>query len=310
MTRTIFIFIASLLLLFPLVYAVGEISVQDQLLFCTPFLLILGIPHGAIDNVLYLRKKQDQNLRFIGIYLFVIALNVAVWLILPQLAYVLFLLLSAYHFGQSQFSHYLKKPKTKHLIIYLSWGLSVLSGLIFFNLHEIHLIMNDFSEFDQFRALHESNLMTGVFYSSTAITSLSLVLFTTKKLIKVETLVMESLVLVLILASFYLLPFIIGFSLYFVILHSLKVLREEYGFLIEEKDVKSVIGFTKLVAPFTLFSLFGIALLFGMIYFEIISLPYGYLLLIVISSITLPHVFVMNRFYDQLFSRKVFRKFI
>ncbi len=310
MTRTIFIFIASLLIAFPLVYAAGDISVKDQLLLCTPFLLILGIPHGAIDNVLYLRKKQDQNLRFIGIYLLVIALNVAIWLIIPQLAYVLFLLLSAFHFGQSQFSHYLKKPKVKHLIIYISWGLSVLSGLVYLNLQEIHMIMNEFSEFDQFRTLHETSLMAAIFFGSTAVTIITLLLFTGKKLINTETLIMESLVLSLILVSFYLLPLIIGFSLYFVILHSLKVLREEYGFLIEEKDVLSILDFTKLVAPFTLFSLFGIGILFAMIHFKIIDLPYGYLLLIVISSITLPHVFVMNRFYDQLFSRKIFRKFI
>ncbi|MFT4970702.1 MAG: hypothetical protein ACI9O4_002463, partial [Chitinophagales bacterium] len=67
-----------------------------------------------------------------------------------------------------------------------------------------------------------------------------------------------------------------------------------------EKEVHSFLNFMKLLSPFTLVSIAGIAMLFALIYLNILKLSYGYLLLMVISSITLPHVFVMNSFYNLL----------
>ncbi len=115
---------------------------------------------------------------------------------------------------------------------------------------------------------------------------------------------MEFLVISLILICFYLLPFLIGFSIYFIILHSLKVLKEEYHFLVAEKQIGSIFKFVQLISPFTLFSVGGILVLFGLIYLEFIPFSYGYCLLIAISSITLPHVFVMNDFYMLPFNKR------
>ncbi|MFT7032375.1 MAG: Brp/Blh family beta-carotene 15,15'-monooxygenase, partial [Cyclobacteriaceae bacterium] len=130
-----------------------------------------------------------------------------------------------------------------------------------------------------------------------------------KKALEVEALLMEILVIVLILICFYLMPLLIGFTLYFVILHSFKVLREEYKFLNSEREVRSIGHFIMMVAPFTLFSIAGIAFLFALNYFNFLSLSYGYILLIAISSITLPHIFVMDRFYNLLFNKGFYKKF-
>ena len=116
---------------------------------------------------------------------------------------------------------------------------------------------------------------------------------------------MELLVLSLVLICFFLMPLLIGFTLYFVILHSFKVLREEFNFLLSDQKVHSFKSFMAMITPFTLLSIFGIAFLFGLIYFDIFNMSYGYCLLIVISSITLPHVFVMDNFYGLLFKRKL-----
>lgn len=310
MTKAIFFFISFLLLLVPLLTYTGEVSTSHQLIFTTPFLLLFGIPHGAIDNVLYLRNNKIKNTRFITIYLILIASNVAVWVFMPTIAYVLFLLLSAYHFGQSQFTHYFDKQPISHKLLYIFWGVSILSGLLHFNIQEIHLIMSQYSEFATFSPLHQAADMMYLFVSSTAVTLGFIVYLTVKDYLTIENMVMELLVISLILISFYLLPFLIGFSIYFIILHSFKVLKEEYHFLDSEKEISSVYNFIQLITPFTLLSIFGILFLFGLIYFNVITISYGYCLLIVISSITLPHVFVMNTFYKLLFKNKKSPEFV
>jgi Brp/Blh family beta-carotene 15,15'-monooxygenase len=305
MTRAIFAFIASILLFMPVIYQAGEISIATQLAICTPFLLFLGIPHGAIDNVLYIRDKNISNFKFIGIYLTIIAANIGLWLVMPVLAYVLFLILSAYHFGQSQFSHYFKSQPPLTKALFSLWGLTILSALVYFNMEEVYTIMANSSEFNQFAGVHGQTFMR-YFFAASFISTIGILIYKSiVKIISIETLLMELLVLSLILICFFLMPLLIGFTLYFVILHSFKVLREEFNYLKSERKVDSVKSFTAIITPFTLLSIFGIAFLFGMIYFDFLQISYGYCLLIVISSITLPHVFVMDNFYDLLFKRKV-----
>ena len=300
MSKAIFIFIASLLLLLPLVLSEGGISSSTQMLLCLPFILFIGIPHGAIDNLLYLREQKLNNTQFIAIYLTVVLGNVVLWMIFPVCAYLIFLLISAYHFGQSQFAHYFEKTDISKKLLAFSWGLSLLSALVYFNIEEIQLIMLEDEHFAIFDLVHQTQHMHYLFIASSGITLSVMVFLTLKKAIKKEFFLLETLVFSLILLSFEVMPFLIGFTLYFVILHSLKVLNEEYQFLSIKNEVGSWKDFIVLLTPLTLFSFAGIALVFLLIHFDLLDLSYGYCLLIIISSITLPHVFVMNRFY-QLF---------
>lgn len=307
MTKAIFIFLASLLILVPIILNYGYIPIATQLLICAPFILFLGIPHGAIDNILYRKNHSVNNTLFIGVYLLIIAINVVLWFAVPIVAYCVFLTISAYHFGQSQFSHYLGKQALISKMIYLFWGLTILAGLLFFNATEIVQINNEQPQFAEINALFTENFIGLLFVSSTILT-LGLLFFSKiKQVLSLENLLMELLVLGLILVSFYLLPLLIGFTLYFVILHSYKVLSEEFRFLKSEATVKSALEFIYLVAPLTLLSFFGIAFLFVLIYLDILAMTYGFCLLIVISSITLPHVFVMHQFYDLLFSKQFYQ---
>ncbi len=308
MTRPIFIFISSLLVLAPIVIASGMVSPSIQLIFCMPFILLLGIPHGAIDNVLYINKKKLSQTKFISIYLLFVGLNVLLWVIKPDFAYVAFLLLSAYHFGQSQFSHYLKNSGLINKSLYLFWGIAILSALVFFNLEEIGLIMNDYKDFAAFYNVHDETVMRYIFGSSTIITLLLLAYLTIARTLRFETLMMELFLLAAVFVCFYFMPLLVGFTLYFVILHSLKVLREEFSFLAIERKGFSVREFIKLVAPFTMLSIFGIGFLFALIALEFLQLSYGYVFLIIVSSITLPHAFVMNRFYNILSFRGINRQ--
>ncbi|MFT5071770.1 MAG: Brp/Blh family beta-carotene 15,15'-monooxygenase [Chitinophagales bacterium] len=300
MTKAAFLFISSVLILLPFILNAGEVDMRMQMLICLPLLLLLGIPHGAIDHVLYLRKNKDKNTQFVIVYLVIVGLNILLWLVLPSIAYIVFLLISAYHFGQSQFSHYLQNQAISHKAVYLFWGLALLSGFIYFNLAEIQGLTKNLDEFAAFAPIHQRTLILGIFLSTGVVTLLLLIYLVQQNILRLEQVFMEFFEMALILICFYLMPLLIGFTLYFIILHALKVLREEYEFLHAEKEVHSFLNFMKLLSPFTLVSIAGIAMLFALIYLNILKLSYGYLLLMVISSITLPHVFVMNSFYNLL----------
>lgn len=297
MTKSIFIFIAALLLSFPLTKLYGEFTIVDQLLFSFPLILILGLPHGAIDNVLFLRNTNEGNTKFILVYMMMVGAYISLWLLSPTTAYVLFLLFSAYHFGQSQFSHYVKKSSSMIKLLNFSWGISLLSGLVYFNLKDIMEISRSIS-FINIHELHNKGVMLWLLLISSSVVIMLLVHLTLKGILTIETFAMELLVLFLIQVCFILMPIFVGFTLYFVVLHSLKVLQEEYSFLFKVKSRASLMKFLKLLAPLSILSILGTLALFGLIYFELLPISYGYLFLIIISSITFPHIFVMEKFYS------------
>lgn len=98
-----------LLMLLLLVCLLLQMLAPDSLSIVAPLLLVggllfPGIPHGAVDHLL---AGQPQPLpRFIGYYLLVMLLVVALWWIFPALGLTGFLLYSAWHFGQTDFRHW------------------------------------------------------------------------------------------------------------------------------------------------------------------------------------------------------------
>jgi hypothetical protein len=123
-------------------------------------------------------------------------------------------------------------------------------------------------------------------------------LFIYKK-IKIERLLSEFFLLFLIHVTFYLFPFIIGFTLYFVVLHSLKVMQDEIEFFKKDNPEFSFLDFLKLLAPYSMLSIFFTTILLLLSYYSYIPYSIPFLSIIIISVITLPHAIVMNIFYNE-----------
>lgn len=66
-------------------------------------LLLIGIPHGAVDHLL--KKDSKPLIYFIAKYLLIMGLNFCMWIISPILALTLFIIYSSYHFGESELEH-------------------------------------------------------------------------------------------------------------------------------------------------------------------------------------------------------------
>lgn len=67
-------------------------------------LALVGIPHGALDEVIELKKQPSMSRWwFYARYLTIIAVVMALWHVLPAAGLLIFLIYSAYHFGQTDF---------------------------------------------------------------------------------------------------------------------------------------------------------------------------------------------------------------
>jgi len=300
MTRSLFIFLSCILLLLPFIGMAGMVSISTQLFVCFPFILLLGIPHGAIDNILYRRTSSISNTNFIVTYLGLIGANVLLWILWPAMAYALFLIISAYHFGQSEFSHLITHQGVLSRTLYFFWGVTVLSSLIFLNHSEIAAVTPAYAELESIAVIHNLTLIRNILGVGIVMTTALIAVHYRAGFLSMESILMEILVVGAIMVVFYLLPLLIGFTVYFVIMHSVKVLREEYLVLKDSKMIRDVTGFIKMLLPLTIFSILGLLLLWMVVQMELIQTSYGYIVMISVSAITFPHVFVMNRFYRTI----------
>ena len=135
-----FILLAFIYALSLVYHAVDEITVNQQIIFCVALISIFGIPHGSIDHVLYKAKMKSSNLFFYSFYFGLIFVYVLLWLFFPLVSFIFFLILSAFHFGESQFENFeVKKDMFKYLLFF-TYGVYVLSTLIYFNIGDLNIL--------------------------------------------------------------------------------------------------------------------------------------------------------------------------
>jgi len=216
----------------------------------------------------------------------------------PIISLVIFLLLSSYHFGESQLVDYSFAFKKR--IIYLFWGFALLSTLIFYNNNELLSLSNQFIDTQFFSQVFNILIFKYIFYSSNAII-ISLLIFENYKLsISNQQLMNEIFLLILIHITFYLFPIIISFTLYFIFLHSIKVLKQEFDYLKSLQSDLNLFKFIKLLYPHTLLSIIFLAIFLLLMNFGYINISVFLFSIIGISVITLPHAIIMTNFYNEI----------
>ena len=74
---------------------------------------------------------------------------------------------------------------------------------------------------------------------------------------------------------------------------------QEYQFLKSDSDLFDFIDFIKVLAPYSLLSIFFTALIILLSYWSFIPYSIPLVSIIIISVITLPHAIVMHIFYNE-----------
>ena len=76
----------------------------EPIILCLFLILILGISHGALDNIkgkkLLKLFGYKSSFSFYLVYILISFLIITLWLIFPNIVLFLFLIVAAYHFGK------------------------------------------------------------------------------------------------------------------------------------------------------------------------------------------------------------------
>lgn len=267
-----------------------------EIFLCSFLIGTFGIAHGAIDNHLYGFKNAAENYKFIIIYVLVAILFALVWYIQSDTAFSIFLLISAYHFGQSQFADFANKVRLIDRLFFISWGSSLLFAFLYFNQSSLtQSYLTGQMDVNALKFLIDYALYGLIVSSALLVLFFSVYLYL--KQLSIQRLLIELYQLFIISVVFFLASPLLGFTMYFVILHAVRVLFHEFNFLNEKNSSFSIFKFFKLLLPFTILSIAGLGVFAALIsYFELsISIPF--LAIIFISCLTVPHSLVMDLFY-------------
>jgi Brp/Blh family beta-carotene 15,15'-monooxygenase len=300
MNKISFIFLSTFLIFVSISAGLEAIDPTFQLLGALILIAFLGIPHGAIDHIIFLEDNSTAKpMHFYVFYFGLMGLYILSWLTFPMLSLILFLLVSAYHFGQSQFSELSLNQSLAHHMLYFAWGCSILCGLILYNMDAILSLASLSPDMLYLSAVFNKSMLSILLPASSILTIFLLIIISGKNQISSERFFFEIYLLFLIHVCFYILPPIVGFTLYFVILHSFKVLSEEFRYLQLRRNNFSLRAFIKLLLPFTLISIVGGGVMMFFAYHQLIGISNGLLVFVLISVLTLPHSVVMDNFYQK-----------
>ena len=298
MNKFSFLYLVFVYLLGSIYTLQSNITIEHQIIGSFLLIALIGIPHGAIDNVILQSEYKITKFKFYSLYLLSIFSYTLMWIILPFYAFILFLIISAYHFGESQLVNHLTKIKYKKLI-YLLWGVALISTLFYYNQLELSNLFYSNSDTKNLIYIFNSNIIEYIFFSSNSILIGYLVYLSIYRNVSKNEMNQELFQIFLIHITFYLFPIIISFTLYFVFLHSLKALTQEFKYLNQKVEKTSVIKFIKILFPHSFISLLFVSFLIILSQKNFIDVSELLLLIISISVITLPHAIVMTKFYEN-----------
>lgn len=255
----------------------------EWMIFIGVFLLV-GIPHGSLDHLIYHERKKPKNLMaFFLRYILVILLYLVLWLLFPIFSMIIFLIISAYHFGQT---HFIREENTIYSpLLFLSLGGFYLSLILWSDFENTQAILSEIVDVNKWYQAGKLIVVTTFLVASI----LMLINFSIKKIF----LIVEMLALGALL---YYLPLLLSFVVYFGFWHSLPSMEIEFERLTAHLTSGKIKWFVQRVFPLTAISVLGITLV---VFVSSKWLSEGesiLLFFILISLISAPHIWVMDKF--------------
>lgn len=290
-------FLALLLgLMLAIAHSLVQVDASFDMLYCVSLMVLIGIPHGGLDHLIAEQySKAEQKLfllwRFLLGYVIQMGVYGLLWMIFPSLSLLIFLLISAWHFGESDLH-----PAPKHLLwrlVQMNWGSII---LLFILLREPLFtadLLSRISRGDEvvLQVWQQVSLYSAYLYFILLplLAALAGLAFRVEP-VSFQKVRWATLLLILLIVNY--LPLLPAFALYFAGWHALNTFDHIYRFL---PGAGSTFSLWKKSMPLTITALVFM-IITGIIwrysFSEVDPLP---LLFIFISMITLPHLVVINK---------------
>jgi len=262
------------------------------------FVLIFtfGMIHGSNDllivNKILTNIKHYSKFTLLTAYLLIVSIAVLFFYWMPSLAMILFILFSAYHFGEQHWEHLFSKSKRLlKSAFYFSYGMFILFLLFTFNDAGVKLIVFEITEYEI------ANLYSKIVLAIlSSFIGLVLVIEFLAKRLSIEVILKELFTLVVLAIIFSSSSLIWGFSIYFILWHSIPSLIEQITFIYGDVKTDSTLKYCKAALPYWIISLVGMVVLYVIFSSEkqFYSLFFAF-----IAAVTFPHAFVMLNMFSK-----------
>jgi Brp/Blh family beta-carotene 15,15'-monooxygenase len=272
-------------------------NATTQISFLIFILILFGVPHGALDLYIdqHLQKSDAQSKVFLIKYIANIVAYGLVWYYFPILALVIFILITAYHFGEIDWMG--KSTSILHKIVYSLFGFA---WILFLLTKNIHFALDVFLTMGR-AGFSKSSLIqlaqTIYPYTLCLICGLYIILFFFKDFFFDKPVYFYTSLLQTILLIFFLLymPLWLSFAFYFGFWHSLLSFDK---IRISFSIPNTFNGWTNLLvksAPFSIMAWFGFAYITFLTLNSKDSTGIFTLLFISLSVLALPHLQVFTK---------------
>ena len=194
-------------------------------LICLIFILIIGVSHGSLDHVKGRRLFEILNINqfylFYLVYILIAFFVIIIWISIPSISLMFFLIVASYHFGKEDTQFLINKSSTLNFFLYFLKGLLIILAPLFFHFSEtveiFKFLLVENEAFYLTLAFIETSkiIIIGIMLSSLASVFLFLKEFEIKKFA-----IFLDYFSILIL-NYYLSP-LLAFTVYFCFLHSVR----------------------------------------------------------------------------------------
>ena len=263
-------------------------------LICLLLILSIGISHGSLDNL-----KGKKLLKIFGInnffifyilYILISILVIILWIIIPSISLIIFLIVASYHFGKEDTQFLVVENSYLNQFLFFVKGTLIVLAPVYFHFNEtiniFKILLIDNENFYIFLNFIETNkiLLFGIILSTLA----NIILFTKNFEIKKFAIFLDYFSILIL--NYYFSP-LLAFTLYFCFLHSI---RHSITLILELEKNNLNLGFKMFVKKALPLTVLTASLCLIGLYF--INKTYAFdssilkIIFIGLASLTFPHI--------------------
>lgn len=267
-------------------------SIEYQQTIGFAIIFLFGILHGSNDLRLISKINQGETTsigkKILLYYIIFVFFGIVLFYSLPKIALILFLMVSAYHFGEQHWNILNKEENSKTIICFqTTYGLFILSLLFNFHQEEVRKIIGQIIN----APITSINFTYCLIFVGVLLLVNGLLLVRKNPSFSKEIMV-NIVYLILFGVIFRNANLIWAFAIYFVVWHSLPSIKEQIYFLYGEYSLKNFVRYFKSAFAYWILSLIGILLLYVLFKDQEIfkALFFSFL-----AAITFPHTLVIMK---------------
>jgi Brp/Blh family beta-carotene 15,15'-monooxygenase len=256
-------------------------------------MIAMGIPHGALDHLVEKKNKESAGnafsiAHFLFFYILRMLIFALVWIISPLLALIIFLGISALHFGETDL--YDTSVST------FLYGTGLLFFLLTAHVEFVSPIIRSIPTLTSFDPSELVRYKLPLLIFSSILPIIMILIHSKPMDIKLKLVLRTSIILFLM----YNLPLLLAFTFYFGCWHSIRSMDFIRQHLSVNQEKMSWNTLCKKALPFTAIAILFIFIL-GYVLYNMFGMSITLMSLFIgVAILTAPHLSVMSDMYTQL----------